>query len=141
MRKFLISRFVQLNIFYQFFLDEKNQKCFWDCDVDVNVKKQVNKTFGIYMRALSKGFINMLVSIKEDTILFFSPIWIFIKWITISFRKATYEYTAIAFLICGFISIKFPTWQWTDYTWLGFFFVLMLTILVTTIKEKINEKG
>lgn len=67
---------------------------------------------------------------------FLQKVWKFLKYITLPFRKALYEYTIAVFFICLFISLKYPEWKYADYIWLMFFFSLMLSLLVDVIKDK-----
>jgi hypothetical protein len=121
MKNFLLSLFVLLNIIY------------WDLK---DVRKSLAKNLSAYMKSLGNAFKNLVISLKNGIVNACISFWKFLKWITNPFRKATYEYVILAFFACLFISIKFPAWKWTDYTWLGFFFVLMLTLLIATIKDK-----
>lgn len=134
MRNFLISRFISFNIIYQSFLDEKRFVSFTD------ENNKAKETFNISMRALGKAFLNLVVSSETAFIVFFVSIWKFIKYVTLPFRKATYEYTAAALIGCLFVTIFYPNWKWTDYSWLVFFFVLMGTILIITLQDQKHEK-
>jgi len=67
---------------------------------------------------------------------FFKGIWKFFKWITWPFRKMSYHYPIIIFFACSFVTIAYPEWKWTDYSWLVFFFALILYLFISTLTDK-----
>lgn len=114
MNKFLLSLFVLINILW------------YDIRIGWNAA---------YM-CVTNLVLKFLVYIANKIKAFFSTIWKFIKWITWPFRHALYEYVVVTFIACLFVTIKYPEWPWTDYSWIVFFFVLMITLLISAIRDK-----
>lgn len=114
MHKFLLSLFIFINL------------VLYDIRIGWNA-------FYMYVTNLLLKFLSyILLSIKS----FFKRIWTLLKWVTWPFRKMSYHYVFIIFFACLFITIKYPEWKWTDYTWLVFFFTLMLYLLISTLTDK-----
>jgi len=129
MNNFLLSLFVLFNILWYDFRIGFNSAYMWFTNLVIKFIKYV--TYKVKRFFIECGYFIAA---------FFAAIWRFLKWVTLPFRKATYEYTVVTFFVCGFISLRYPEWKWTDYTWLIFFFVLMLSILILTLKENSDYK-
>ena len=106
MNKFLLALFVFINIMWY------------------DVRIELNAAY-MYVTNLILKFVSYILH-KTKT---------FLLWISWPFRKALYEYPVIIFFICLFLTIIYPEWKWTDYTWLIFFFALMTTLFISTIKK------
>jgi len=125
MNKFLLSLFVLYNILL------------YDFKVAFNAAYQKFKTVALkFIKYVTQKVKRFFIELGHFIAAFFSAIWRFLKYITWPFRKALYEYVIITFAACLFISLKYPEWKWTDYTWIGFFFVLMTALLVGTLRDK-----
>jgi len=94
------------------------------------------KNIAIFLFSLKVGLKSFVSAFHKAFVNFFVSIWKFLKWVTYPFRKALYEYVVFVFFACLFITFKYPEWEWTDYTWLVFYFILMITLLIAALKDK-----
>jgi preprotein translocase subunit SecE len=125
MRNFLLSLFVLYNI--------------RSYDLSVLINAAYFKTAKIvthFIKYVTQKVKHFFIETGHFIVAFFQAIWRFLKYITWPFRHALYEYVVVVFFACLFITIKYPEWKWTDYSWLVFFFVMMTALLVGTLRDK-----